>query len=313
MQKIIENGCQNEREMVLPLVSVVIPFYSNVNWLTEAVESVFAQTYKNFEVIVINDGSTENMEQFIKVFEGRIKYIYKANGGPGSARNVGIEKSIGKYIAFLDSDDIWLPNKLELQVMYMEKSGFAWSHCSYETFGNGPHYVLDAIELSGYVYPRAMISPRIGTPCVIISSSILKNNRQMRFNEKMRYSQDIYMWALLSKEYELGAIHEILCKVRMRELTAERSIFIQLNGRGQLWDELKRLSNSDEYISPLPMFVRAAYGMCSNARKKIIKLKKLTNNDKLIELMSGVLYLLPYVVLKIYKTIMEHVNVKQTE
>lgn len=301
MKELIKSSVcvREEARSALPLVSVVIPFFANVAWLTEAVESVFAQTYRNYEVIVVNDGSPECVEQFIERYGERIKYILKTNGGPGSARNVGIEESVGKYVAFLDSDDIWLPNKLELQVEYMEEKGFAWSHCSYETFGDGPYYVLNAGELCGDVYPKAMISPRIGTPCVIISNSILKNNQKMRFNENMRYSQDIYMWVLLSKEYELGAIPEVLCKVRMRDSTAARSVFLQLNGRGQLWDELNKLS-SDAYILSLPRFVRMAYRMCSNARKIVLRLNEHLDNGYVIEFVSGVLYLLPYILFKAY-------------
>lgn len=109
-------GGNNMKE---PLVSVVIPFYSGLNWLEEALESVNNQTYKNKEVIVINDGSSENTEKIFSKYD-TAREVKKVNEGPAAARNTGISESKGKYVAFLDSDDIWMPRKLELQVESME-------------------------------------------------------------------------------------------------------------------------------------------------------------------------------------------------
>ena len=89
----------------MPEVSVIIPFYAGVDWLSEAVDSVLLQTFKDYEIIVVNDGSPENMTEFLTQYSNKIKYIKKENGGPSTARNVGIDAAIGKYIAFLDSDD----------------------------------------------------------------------------------------------------------------------------------------------------------------------------------------------------------------
>src|SRR5690606_30977259 len=107
--------------------SVVIPFYSNVNWLMEALNSVQEQSYKNIEVLVINDGSKENVSLIKDKYDMDLRIINKENGGPASARNLGIEKSSGKYIAFLDSDDIWLPDKLQRQIKFMEEKNSIWS------------------------------------------------------------------------------------------------------------------------------------------------------------------------------------------
>lgn len=99
-----------------PLVSVVIPAYNSSAYIKEALESVFKQTYANIETIVVDDGSTDNTKDVVGPYMGRIKYIYKANGGPASARNLGIKHSKGEYIAFLDADDMWLGGKLEYQI-----------------------------------------------------------------------------------------------------------------------------------------------------------------------------------------------------
>src|SRR5690606_6564927 len=99
---------------------VIIPFYNNVQWLESAVKSVLSQTFKNYEIIIVNDGSIENLNSFIDNYCNMIKYFETENKGPGHARNFGIKKAQGEYIAFLDSDDLWLCNKLEIQINEME-------------------------------------------------------------------------------------------------------------------------------------------------------------------------------------------------
>ncbi|WP_456325502.1 glycosyltransferase family 2 protein, partial [Desulfonauticus submarinus] len=99
-------------------ISIIIPTYNCAKYISEAIESVLAQTYKDYEIIVVNDGSTDNAETIIKnIFKklkevGECKYIYQENQGSANARNRAIKESEGEYIAWLDQDDIWLPNRL---------------------------------------------------------------------------------------------------------------------------------------------------------------------------------------------------------
>jgi len=106
-----------------PKVSVIIPCYNATRYITEALDSVFAQTFKDFEVIVINDGSpdTEQFERAIQPYLNRIVYIKQENRGPSAARNAGIHRARGEFIAFLDSDDGWLPDYLDLQMRLFEE------------------------------------------------------------------------------------------------------------------------------------------------------------------------------------------------
>lgn len=107
-----------------PLITVVIPTYNRAKLVEEAISSVLSQTYENFELFVIDDGSTDNTKAVIQqISDSRLKYIYINNsGGPARPRNIGIKNAKGKYIAFLDSDDIWMPNKLETQVKEFDES-----------------------------------------------------------------------------------------------------------------------------------------------------------------------------------------------
>jgi glycosyltransferase involved in cell wall biosynthesis len=102
-------------------VSVIIPTYNRANLITEAINSVLMQSCKDIEIIVIDDGSTDNTSKVLKTFWDRIRYIKQKNTGAGAARNRGLKEANGRYIAFLDSDDIWLDFKIELQVAIMEK------------------------------------------------------------------------------------------------------------------------------------------------------------------------------------------------
>ena len=101
------------------LVSVVIPTYNRAALLTEAIDSALAQDYPATEILVIDDGSTDHTADIAAAYEGRIRYFQQANGGAGAARNFGMQQARGEFIAFLDSDDLWRPNKLSLQVSIM--------------------------------------------------------------------------------------------------------------------------------------------------------------------------------------------------
>jgi len=105
----------------LPLVSIIIPTFNRAHYLLEAINSIFAQNYKNIEIIIVDDGSTDNTSKIINLHNKQLHYIYQENGGQAAARNKGIAIAKGKYLAFLDSDDLWTSNKLHKQIRYMQK------------------------------------------------------------------------------------------------------------------------------------------------------------------------------------------------
>jgi glycosyltransferase involved in cell wall biosynthesis len=96
----------------MPHVSVIIPTYNRATYISRAVESVLSQSYRDFEVIVVDDGSCDNTKQVVQAYGDRIRYVFQSNAGPGAARNLGIRVSEGMYLAFLDSDDTWMPEFL---------------------------------------------------------------------------------------------------------------------------------------------------------------------------------------------------------
>ena len=107
-----------------PLVSVIVPTFNRAHLIGRTLRSVLAQSYPALEVIVVDDGSTDDTRATIArdyADDARVRYVYKQNGGPASARNIGFAQSRGEYVALLDSDDTWFPWKLALQVGCMER------------------------------------------------------------------------------------------------------------------------------------------------------------------------------------------------
>jgi len=115
------------------LVSVIIPTYNRAHCVGEAVQSVLNQTYQFFELIVVDDGSTDNTLEVLRAFGDRVRVVSQTNSGVSAARNLGMRTAIGKYLAFLDSDDIWLPEKLEHQLKLMADEGIILSATNWQS------------------------------------------------------------------------------------------------------------------------------------------------------------------------------------
>ncbi|UAL47160.1 glycosyltransferase family 2 protein [Sutcliffiella horikoshii] len=278
-----------------PLVSVVIPFYSGQRWLKEAIDSVLNQSYENKEILVINDGSNEDISDLMKSYNCCVNFVYKQNGGPASARNIGIEKSSGDYIAFLDSDDIWLQDKLTDQISAMEVNNYHWSHHSYEMFWEGKEKtkLIDTSIYSGNVYKDCFISFKVQTSCVVVKRNILfKDN--IRFPIEKRYGQDTDFYKQIAEKYPIGYINGIYTRFRIRGSNAGFRAFVQINDKASTWKEIKE---NKSVLSILPRPVIFAYKVSTLLSKWINFLNK---KDKMVEIHSKILYSLPYSIFKFY-------------
>jgi len=193
-------------------ISVIIPFFNRVDITTKAIKSVLSQTYKNIEIILVNDASTDDIEQirqFAKKHD-QIKLIDAAkNGGPAVARNIGIKAATGDYIAFLDSDDLFLPNKLEYQMQMMLRYNPKVSYTSYiKRVGDDESVICDK-GLTGLVIPRIISNCTIATPTVVIRRDILTNNNIL-FDENIRIGEDTCFWLEIAKYSEILLVDEPL-------------------------------------------------------------------------------------------------------
>ena len=125
--------------MKSPIVSVVTPCYNSGNYIGETIESVISQTFQDWEMIIVDDCSDDNSAAIITQYvekDSRIKYFKteKRTGSPSAPRNIGVNNSSGQYIAFLDSDDLWLPHKLESQLEYIKRTKSSFVYSNYKRF-----------------------------------------------------------------------------------------------------------------------------------------------------------------------------------
>jgi len=213
-------------------VSVIIPFYSHLDWLYEAMESVFAQTYKNYEVILVNDGSKEDMTEFLQKYGERITYLYQENAGPAVARNNGIRHATGDYIAFEDSDDVWVPTKLEKQVAFMEETETMWSHTGFWYWWPSTGRLKEVNTSRDYddIFLQRHISTMLATPSMMIDARVFMEG-DFFFPEDKRNGEDDQLYTKLAKRYKISLVEEPLLKVRMRGSNSQNKAIERFNLR----------------------------------------------------------------------------------
>lgn len=208
------------------LVSVIVPFYNRIPWCLEAIESVQRQTYSNWELILINDGSTEDISSISRLVrtDPRIQLIEQENRGVAAARNTGISAAKGYYIALLDSDDLWDPEKLEKQITYMEEKGYQVSHTSYTIFNSeGTVRKVNTGRMEGDVLRALIKSCPLCTPSAVFEKA-LADNIHPPFREEFQYGEDACFWISLAKQAKIGAVQEPLTFVRHTDTTASNSM-----------------------------------------------------------------------------------------
>lgn len=202
-------------------ISVVIPTYNRKILVLEAISSVLQQEPKNYEVIVVDDGSTDGTIGHLKILNLPIKVIRKEKGGTSSARNEGIKNSKGEFIAFLDSDDIWLPGILEAQLQYLEvhpSIPLVYTDQYIESFGKKldiTRFTAGNVtyeQKSKFDLPGFMKSPPIHISSVMVRKSIF--DEMGLFNENLKIHEDTEMWNRISEKYELGYIDKPLAIFR---------------------------------------------------------------------------------------------------
>ncbi len=210
-------------------VSVIIPTFNRAKLLIEAIESVLAQKYRNYEIIVVDDGSTDETREVLIPYlaEQRIRYIFQKNKKQASARNTGIRNSKGEYIAFLDSDDLWLSDKLELQVHALEENPEAGM-----VYCNQYLIELEADKEERIKYQKGMLKSGwifkdlllrkfyCSTPTLLIRRAVL--DKVGLFDESLEDALEDWEFTLrISRDYQVIAIDEPLIKRRIQPPSAE--------------------------------------------------------------------------------------------
>lgn len=184
------------------LVSIIMPVYNCEKYLDESIKSVKNQTYKNWELIIIDDDSTDNswekIEKNAKRYEDRIKSIRLfENKGAANARNTGLELAKGDYISFFDADDIWKENKLEEQIKFMQKNNYAFTYTSYTYLKKNSKKEVKKVP-SKLNYKDALKNTVILTSTVIID--IRKIDIQLLVMPNIKRGQDMATWWQILKQ-----------------------------------------------------------------------------------------------------------------
>jgi len=202
-----------------PKVSIVIPVYNGSNYLREAIDSALGQTYKNIEVLVVNDGSKDNgkTEAIAKSHGNKICYFHKENGGVASALNLGIEKMTGKYFSWLSHDDVYYPHKIEQQIAFLsEKRGKNIAvFCDAETIDEDSQIVRKSHINPRYLQNKyiTILSTSINGCTLLLPKECFE--RAGLFNETLKTTQDNEMWLRIAKAgYDFLYVPEYLIKSR---------------------------------------------------------------------------------------------------
>lgn len=193
-------------------VSVIIPAYNASRFLGECLRSVLNQTHPPTEVIVVDDGSTDNTAEVVHAFGSQIRYTRKENGGPSSARNVGLRIATGYYIAFQDADDVWLPEKLALQVDYLAKHpehALVYSDLSEVDVRLGvlqpsKYRAIGVKPREGYVFERQVINGFIFPPTTLFRREVME--RIGLFDESLQQQEDTEFFVRLTYHYTVGFV-----------------------------------------------------------------------------------------------------------
>lgn len=193
-------------------VSVIIPTYNRLDFLKIAVQSVLEQTYPNFELIIVDDGSTDDTREWItSLSDNRIIYIYKKNSGASAARNTGIDNAKYNYIAFLDSDDRWVKNKLEKQMKLMlDNPKCMLSHTEELWYRNGKilNPKLKHKKRAGHIFENSLQLCSISMSTIIAKKTLFEE--MGLFDTNLTVCEDYDMWLRVTEKYPVCLIDEPL-------------------------------------------------------------------------------------------------------
>lgn len=206
--------------MAAPLVSVVIPTRNRAAYIQQALQSVFAQTIGDYEIIVVDDGSTDETARVLQPLhrQERIRYFAQEPRGVSAARNFGVSRSAGTYIAFLDSDDLFLPSKLEKQLeVFKAQPQLGFVHCWFSKFSDDGRDlgIRNTSRFRGRIYPDLLLewSVLMAMPCMLMRKAAFEVAGG--FDVHMTWAEDLDLWRRMARQFEVNLVPEALVKVRV--------------------------------------------------------------------------------------------------
>ncbi|HEX7774207.1 MAG TPA: glycosyltransferase family A protein [Pyrinomonadaceae bacterium] len=226
-------------------VSIIIPAFKAAGFIGEALASVAAQTFTSHEVIVVNDGSpdTEALEQELKRYPARLRYLKQDNRGAAAARNAGLRAAGGQFVAFLDADDTWLPTFLEKQIALLKSTNADLVYANALLSGESPLAGRTFMELAssrGEVTPENLLAVKV----TVLTSTVLARKELILeaglFDETLRRGQDFELWLRLSKRGARFAYqNEVLAHHRILESGLSGDTISQLKRTLEVFEAIK--------------------------------------------------------------------------
>lgn len=266
------------------LVSVIIPSYNSGEYLNEAIESVVNQTYRNLEIIVVNDGSSDDTEEIAKEWQRkdkRIRYLkHSRNKGLSTARNTGIKNSKGEYIAFLDADDIWLPQKLSLQIKKVQGPGADLVFSNWYIWEPERNTKIIAFQVDPTQDKKSLLHSLVkrnfGSPSTVFlrKSSLEKVGL---FDESLNSSEDYDLWLRFClKDMKIDFIKEPLIYYRRHSKQMTESTYIMRTSRLRVFQKIIRKNPLFLFKYPIlakKIFLLQGYKFIQDFLK-IVKIRK---------------------------------------
>ena len=231
--------------MTSPIVSVIIPAYNAAAFIGETLDSVYAQTFKDFEVVVVNDGSpdTDELERALERYAAKLRYLKQDNQGAAAARNTGITAARGEFVAFLDADDMWLPTFLEKQLDLLERTpaDVVWADALIS--GDSPLAGRTFMQVQpsfDEVTPENLLSVRV----TVLTSTVVARRQPIidvgLFDATLRRGQDFELWLKLARRgCRFVYQEEVLAHRRIVESSLSGSVISQLQRTLTVLDAIK--------------------------------------------------------------------------
>ena len=239
-------------------ITVVTPTWNSAKYIRETIASVQAQTYQNWEMIIVDDCSTDNTVELVKKISHKDSRIHlieqKENRGAGIARNIAVQNSTGRYISYLDSDDRWKPDKLEKQVKFMLSKGCGFSCTSYEVIDSAGKSLNKIVHMHDKVDYRGFLTNNL-LQTVGIMVDAYKVDKKYLEMPNIRRRQDAATWMqILKAGYQCYGMHEVLAEYRRTPGSLSSNKFKAVIGTWKLYREIERLP----FIFSCYCFVRYA-------------------------------------------------------
>ncbi len=250
--------------MTEKLVSIITPTYNCAKFIARTLDSVQAQTYQNWEMIIVDDRSQDNTKEIVEEYmktDSRIKYhLLDVNSGAAVARTIAMKLAQGTYMAFLDSDDIWMPDKLEKQIKWMEGNDYAFSCTAYEQIDEEDHPIGKIIKtVKKTDYNRLLLD------CPVGNSTVMYNVEKMGKFEvpNIRKRNDDALWLqMLKKEEYIWGMPDVLMKYRIRQNSISSNKLSVIKYHWILYRDIEHLS-----------VIRSAFHICYWCVIKVLKIK----------------------------------------